>query len=221
MDIGKNYKRLYEHWLQEFQQTELTHLDQDTFIYYKKMVHFVNNYNEEATDNIQKQLIASYKYNINYLFNDLFKMREKKLIDASLALKEINLDDIIEAEKLLYQNLIRSIKGYNQVKALSIFEETGEMKQAEIEEYFTEQKVEIKKQNFSDKVVPSQTESTAKVSKEDYNYILIRFIKPTEALVGIDLINYGPFKKQDIAYLPYDNAKILLYEKFAEKIDLS
>jgi DNA replication initiation complex subunit (GINS family) len=40
-------------------------------------------------------------------------------------------------------------------------------------------------------------------------------------LVGIDLINYGPFKKEDIANLPYENAKILLSEKFAEKIDLS
>ena len=143
MDLGKDYNLLYQHWLQEFQETEITPLDQDTFSYYKKLVNVIKNYKEESKDNIQEQLIQAYKNNIIFLFNDLLKLREKKIINVSLTLKEINLDNLIEAEKLLYQNLIRSIKGYNQVKALSIFEETEEIKQTEIEEYISEQKVEI------------------------------------------------------------------------------
>ncbi|MFX0106178.1 MAG: hypothetical protein ACFE75_11910, partial [Candidatus Hodarchaeota archaeon] len=43
----------------------------------------------------------------------------------------------------------------------------------------------------------------------------------TPPLVGVDLINYGPFEKEDIANIPQKNAKILIYEKFAEEIDLS
>ena len=50
---------------------------------------------------------------------------------------------MIEAEKLLYQNLIRSIKGYNQVKALSIFEETEEIKQTEIEKYISKRQPDL------------------------------------------------------------------------------
>ena len=224
MDLGKDYNLLYQHWLQEFQETEITPLDQDTFSYYKKLVNVIKNYKDESKDNVQKQLIEAYKNNITFLFNDLLKLREKKIINVSLTLKEINLDNLIEAEKLLYQNLIRSIKGYNQVKALSIFEETEEIKQTEIEKYISKQKVEIEKEQediITEDKVHEQTELISKEGKEDYNYILIRFIKQTEALVGIDLINYGPFEKEDIAYLPYDNAKILIFEKFAEKIDLS
>ena len=79
MDIGKKYERLYEHWLQEFQQTEITHLDQDTFSYYKKTVNLINNYKEETKDIIQNQLIDAYKNNITFLFNDLLKIRETEI----------------------------------------------------------------------------------------------------------------------------------------------
>jgi len=54
----------------------------------------------------------------------------------------------------------------------------------------------------------------------DYNYTLIRFLKKTPPLVGIDLLNYGPFEKEDIANVPLKNANILLNEKTAEKIEI-
>ena len=54
-----------------------------------------------------------------------------------------------------------------------------------------------------------------------YKYTLIRFTNPSPPLVGIDGFNYGPFQEDDIVNLPYKNAKILIYEKFAEKIDIT
>ena len=39
-------------------------------------------------------------------------------------------------------------------------------------------------------------------------------------LVGIDGINYGPFQANDIANMPHKNAKILIYEKLAEEIEV-
>jgi len=49
----------------------------------------------------------------------------------------------------------------------------------------------------------------------------VRILENTPALVGIDLKNYGPFQKEDIATLPVKNAKILIFEKFAEEIELT
>ena len=42
----------------------------------------------------------------------------------------------------------------------------------------------------------------------------------TPPLVGIDLINYGPFEKEDVANLPKENVKILISENFVEKIEI-
>jgi hypothetical protein len=54
-----------------------------------------------------------------------------------------------------------------------------------------------------------------------YNYTIIRFTSPSPPIVGIDGFNYGPFQEDNIANLPYKNAKILIFEKFAEKIDIT
>ena len=50
--------------------------------------------------------------------------------------------------------------------------------------------------------------------------MLIKLLKKAPPLVRIDLINYGPCEKEDIANIPYKNAKILLAEKIAEEIEL-
>jgi DNA replication initiation complex subunit (GINS family) len=54
----------------------------------------------------------------------------------------------------------------------------------------------------------------------DYQYTLIRMVKNSPPLVGVDMKNYGPFEKEDVINMPYKNAIILINEKFAEKIDL-
>ena len=53
------------------------------------------------------------------------------------------------------------------------------------------------------------------------NYQMIRFIEQTPPLVGIDLINYGPFMKEEIANIPLKNAQILVNERFAEFIEIN
>ena len=73
----------------------------------------------------------------------------------------------------------------------------------------------------SDKYTPQEELIKPVKSKEKFNYVLLRFLEKTPALVGIDLINYGPFEKEDIANIPRENAKILIYEKAAEEIDIS
>jgi len=44
----------------------------------------------------------------------------------------------------------------------------------------------------------------------------IRFLKDTPAIVGTDFKTYGPFKKDDIAALPSENAKIFIKVGIAE-----
>ena len=68
---------------------------------------------------------------------------------------------------------------------------------------------------------PEISEIVAKQDKEEVDFIVLKFIKKTPPLVGIDLINYGPFEEGDLASIPSQNAKILMLEKFAEKVDVT
>ncbi|NVM35199.1 MAG: hypothetical protein HWN81_06365 [Candidatus Lokiarchaeota archaeon] len=221
MDLQIDYKKLYQQWLEEFQQTNLTELNQELFSCYKKILNFIKDYKEENSNELKDNILKSYKDNLNFLFNDFLKLREEKIINSALALKEINLNNVIEAEKLLYQNLVSAIKGFKKVKKLSLLEGEDQINlEALIEsEIITKKRiVEDSIFNKTDKTIVS--ESNEVIDKEKIEYILVRFLKKTPPLVGIDLINYGPFEKEDIANLPKKNAKILISENFVEKIEI-
>ena len=40
--------------------------------------------------------------------------------------------------------------------------------------------------------------------------IVVRFLKPIEAFVGIDMNKYGPFEQEDVASLPFENARSII-----------
>lgn len=48
--------------------------------------------------------------------------------------------------------------------------------------------------------------------------VLIRFMKPMEQFVGVDMAKYGPFNCEDVANLPLENAISLINNKIAIEI---
>ena len=50
--------------------------------------------------------------------------------------------------------------------------------------------------------------------------LVIRFLKEIDQIVGADLEKYGPFKSEDVATLPYENAQALIAKKIAMKVRL-
>ncbi len=48
--------------------------------------------------------------------------------------------------------------------------------------------------------------------------IAIRFLKEVDEIVGADLEKYGPFKTEDIATIPYENAQALIIKNAATKV---
>lgn len=48
--------------------------------------------------------------------------------------------------------------------------------------------------------------------------IVVRFLKETDEIVGADLEKYGPFKTEDIATIPYENAQALISKNIATKV---
>ena len=48
----------------------------------------------------------------------------------------------------------------------------------------------------------------------------VRFLKDVDEFVGADLDKYGPFKTEDLATIPHDNAQALISQELATKIRL-
>ncbi len=229
MDLKKDYDKLYQHWLKEFEQPELTHLTQEIFDKYKKSLSYISQHQIGEKPKVEISLFNLYKERFTYLFNDFLKVREVKILNSALSLKEIDLNGVIEAEKLFFQNLISTIKGYKKLKKLALYEDK---KPLDIEEILMDEEkpdnippIEESTEDHSIETINNIQIKTIEANKPlqeiEYDYTLIRFNEPSPPLVGIDLINYGPFQLNDITNMPYKNAKILIYEKIAEKIELS
>jgi len=48
--------------------------------------------------------------------------------------------------------------------------------------------------------------------------VVIRFLNEVDEIVGADLEKYGPFKTEDIATVPYENAQALIAKNIATKV---
>jgi len=57
------------------------------------------------------------------------------------------------------------------------------------------------------------------VGEKGRKIMVLRFLKETPAIIGADMKTYGPFKPEDIATLPVENAKILVRQGVAVEVE--
>lgn len=48
--------------------------------------------------------------------------------------------------------------------------------------------------------------------------VTLRFLKAFDAIIGVDLQKYGPFQPEDVATIPFENAKLLINQGVAVEI---
>jgi len=48
--------------------------------------------------------------------------------------------------------------------------------------------------------------------------ITVRFLKEMDQIVGADLEKYGPFRSEDVATIPFENAQALIAKNIVMKI---
>lgn len=58
------------------------------------------------------------------------------------------------------------------------------------------------------------------VSSINQNYVILRFLGSLEQFVGINMNKYGPFKKDDVAILPFENARSIIENNKAIEINM-
>lgn len=71
--------------------------------------------------------------------------------------------------------------------------------------------------NFTENLMQGQL-LKLDIEKEHKN-IVLRFLRDVPAIVGVDMKIYGPFKVEDVGSLPAENAKILIKQGLAEKVE--
>lgn len=69
---------------------------------------------------------------------------------------------------------------------------------------------------FKEDTVQGIEPSNSPEKKKDN--LLLRFVNDIPSIIGVDLKTHGPFRKEDIAVLPYENAESLIRQGTAVEI---
>jgi len=185
------YNKLLTIWKKEKTNDELQDLESD---YYQQLVSFLTKIKGNKKD-----------FNKESLEHTLSKKKFHKI-------EKLVLDTI----EIRFQKMVKAISSGNQVpsKVLTkeektIYEEL--MKGFQFFKNFRNQilRCEIDKKSGSN-------ESPAEDAK-----VLVRFVEDVPSLMGVDMKTYGPFKKEDIAILLTDNAKVLIDRGIAINIKIN
>jgi len=142
------------------------------------------------------------------------RMLDKRTVKASLLKKEMqNVKRMVrELIRIRYKKLVRKVVRGEKVPSdvLTVEEEkiyTGTSSFAETY------------RNFAKSILQWHVQ---KVTFEQmHKRAVLRFLKDVPAIIGADMKTYGPFKVEDVASLPVENAKILVKQGLAEKVEVN
>ena len=168
---------------------------------------------------------------LQYLSPDTFQMIARFIRNLSLQkYEDIELkirDELIRLTSLATRLLI-------EVRCLKLVSEIDEgldlpailaseqySKLTEEEKYVLEANLDAFKKKES--LVLASTEGREKMLKifsklVHSRKVIVRFLKPIEQFIGVDMNKYGPFLKEDVAVLPFENARSLIEDGTAEEI---
>jgi DNA replication initiation complex subunit (GINS family) len=141
-------------------------------------------------------------------------MLDKKTVKASLLEHEMHhvkrmLEELVWAR---YKKLIKIITESQKIPSDSLTVEEAKACTGFLS--FTEAY-----QNFAKNLLQGQA-SRVDVEKV-HRRVVLRFVKPVPAVIGADMKTYGPFKVEDLASLPADNAKMLVRQGLAVQVEVS
>ena len=224
MDLKKDYREFYKHWLKEINNKEITNFTEEKYTKIADLLNSIKNLAVTDENSIKSRLIESYKNNTSYMLEDYLSVRKLKIINSAMMMEEVNLDYLLEAEKLLYQNLVSAFKGFQKMRSQLDLKKPSNLEhvsQDEVEESYQNEHVISDVKVIAENSPSNTIEPDTSEEELEYNYTLIRILKETPELVGYDLKVYGPFQKEDVANIPEENAIILVKEKFAERFEIS
>ena len=136
-----------------------------------------------AGNQLQADLLSQEALNLEFMIKDLLMVRRSKIVKAALEQTKPS-GELTLSEEEFYNRLVRGIDGH----------------------------LESVNESLTGLPSPTPKQSGAEIGAsevyDEVEYVVVKFVNPIEdAFLGMDEATYGPFKKQDLARIPFANAK--------------
>ena len=199
-----NYHMLNESWKRERQRREIQPLPEG---FYSAMATYITQLREQSrtTDktSLRDKLIDKEREHAEKMLQELNQIRLEKLVTAELNGVPTEPLNLTVEEKILQVELRRLLVTYTQSlkQALKVREQRLEPPSLTISPITP----------FS---IPLQP-----LDNLPQEFKIIRFLQPLPAIMGVDMKTYGPFKAEDVASIPTQNAENLIRKGIAKVVE--
>jgi DNA replication factor GINS len=205
--MTEEYKILYDSWKKEKQRQEIQPLPEGFF---NAMATYVTQIREQSrtTDKttVKGKLIEKERDHVDKMLQDLTKFRLHKLVSAELNGTPVEPLNLTAEEKRLQVELRRPIAAHIQGMKQII--------------QGREPKFEASPVDNLPQVTPHPQHPSAQHTEKGEEVLkVVRFTQPLPAIIGIDMKTYGPFKAEDVASLPAQNADNLIRKGIAKLVE--
>jgi DNA replication initiation complex subunit (GINS family) len=200
-----SYSTLQKAWERERKEKELQDIP-DTLLH--EMKDYITTLNRTPTDEetLSGQLTRKEKEYANRMLRELTENRLRKIVTREAMGEPIDAKAMTPEEQRLHSNLRQLLTGYRQGADLpEIIEVTAQTKPAPSKPAPVRRK----------KPVPQPV-----INPDEVELIVVRFLQPLPAIMGIDMKAYGPFQPEELGTIPAKNAENLIKRGIAKKVEV-
>jgi len=193
------YTRLHQVWENETKREELQNIPDD---FLHEMKNYVNQLNKTTAnpDTLSGNLTQTERRYANQLLRELTETRLNKIIKSEVNGLPVNAQAMTPEEQKLHSSLRQLITSYRQGSDIPVPKKQPEPKPR-----------------------PTSTikEPTPppKIEEKDTELVLVRFLQPLPAIMGIDMKAYGPFQPEELATIPRQNSENLIKRGIAKPVE--
>jgi len=163
---------------------------------------------ETESDSIQ-EINPDFYRNLSNFIGDL-KKQEFDGVESKI--KETIIDTATELTSLLINIRLDKISKSDNIDFKNLLDEEKYILDAEEEQRERTEMILSATINGKSKFLESISQN------HKTKTIVIRFLKEVDEIIGADLEKYGPFKTEDVATIPYENAQALIAKNIATKV---
>ncbi|MCE9617204.1 MAG: hypothetical protein K8Q88_02430 [Nitrosarchaeum sp.] len=163
---------------------------------------------ETESDSIQ-EINPDFYRNLSDFIGDL-KKQEFDGVESKI--KETIIDTATELTSLLINIRLDKISKSDNIDFKNLLDEEKFILDAEEEQRERTEMILSATINGKSKFLESISQN------HKTKTVVIRFLKEVDEIIGADLEKYGPFKTEDVATIPYENAQALIAKNIATKV---
>jgi DNA replication factor GINS len=163
---------------------------------------------ETESDSIQ-EINPDFYRNLSDFIGDL-KKQEFDGVESKI--KETIIDTATELTSLLINIRLDKISKLDKIDFKNLLDEEKFILDAEEEQRERTEMIISATINGKTKFLESISQN------HKTKTVVIRFLQEVDEIIGADLEKYGPFKTEDIATIPYENAQALITKNIATKV---